>query len=69
MFDEVFGEVENDFGYVAKKKLFFFGEEQEIDVHIDIDVDEGGEDLEDNGVAVLIEDGEVSEVGYKYIAY
>ena len=165
MFDEVFGEVENDFGYVAKKKLIFFGEEQEIDVHIDIDVDEGGviaqiqrdaysslmqnwdemqhkianailryyneeekgaygpdnpdefvkwwpdieseeelikyvhfdtiiipadyimeikgenpvyilfdrdwggEDLEDNGVAVLIEDGEVSEVGYKYIAY
>ena len=165
MFDEVFGDVENDYGYVAKKKLFFFGEEQEIDIHIDIDVDEGkgiaqiqrdaysalmqnwdkmqhkivnvilryyneeekgaygpdvpeefarwwpdieseeelvkyvhldtiiipadyimeikganpvyilfdrdwgGEDLEDNGVAVLIEDGEVSEVGYKYIAY
>ena len=165
MFDQVFGEIENDFGYVAKKKLFFWGVEQEIDVHIDIDVDGGGEiaqvqrdayealmqnwdemqhkiavailqyyneeekgaygpddpdefakwwpdivseedlikyvhldtiiipadyimeikganpvyilfgrdwgdeDLEDNGVAVLIEDGEVSEVGYKYIAY
>ena len=27
--------------------------------------DWGGEDLDDNGVAVLIEDGEVSEVGYK----
>lgn len=31
--------------------------------------DWGGEDLEDNGVAVLIEDGEVSEVDYKYIAF
>ena len=31
--------------------------------------DWGGEDLDDNGVAVLIEDGEVSEVGYKDIAY
>lgn len=28
-----------------------------------------GEDLEDNAVAVLSEDGEVSEVGYKYIAF
>jgi len=27
------------------------------------------EDLDDNGVAVLIEDGEVSEVGYKDIAF
>lgn len=31
--------------------------------------DWGGEDTEDNGVAVLIEDGEVTEVGYKYIAF
>ncbi len=31
--------------------------------------DWGGEDSEDNGVAVLIEDGEVSEVGYKDIAF
>lgn len=31
--------------------------------------DWGGEDFEDNGVAVLIEDGEVTEVGYKYIAF
>lgn len=31
--------------------------------------DWGGEDLDDNGVAVLIEDGEVSEVGYKDIAF
>ena len=31
--------------------------------------DWGGEDLEDDGVAVSIEDGEVSEVGYKYIAF
>ena len=29
----------------------------------------GGEDTEDNGVAVLIEDGEVTEVGYKDIAF
>ena len=31
--------------------------------------DWGGEDTEDNGVAVLIEGGEVTEVGYKYIAF
>ncbi len=31
--------------------------------------DWGGEDTEDNGVAVLIEDGEVTEVGYKDMAY
>ena len=31
--------------------------------------DWGGEDTEDNGVAVLIEDGEVTEVGYKDIAF
>ena len=31
--------------------------------------DWGGEDGDENGVAVLIEDGEVSEVGYKDIAY
>lgn len=29
----------------------------------------GGEDTEDNGVAVLIEGGEVTEVDYKYIAF
>ena len=38
-------------------------------VYLLFDRDWGGEDLEDNGVAVLIEDGEVSEVGYKYIAF
>ncbi len=37
-------------------------------VYILFDRDWGGEDTEDNGVAVLIEDGEVMEVGYKYIA-
>lgn len=37
-------------------------------VYILFDRDWGGEDLEDNGVAVLLEDGEVSEVGHKYIA-
>lgn len=31
--------------------------------------DWGGEDLDENGVAVLIVDGEVSEVGYKDIAF
>ena len=31
--------------------------------------DWGGEDLDDNGVAVLIEDGEVTDVGYKSMAY
>lgn len=35
MIDEVFGEVENDFGYVAKKKLIFFGEELIKYVHFD----------------------------------
>lgn len=38
-------------------------------VYVLFDRDWGGEDLEDNGVAVLIEDGEVSEVDYKYIAF
>ena len=38
-------------------------------VYVFFNRDWGGEDLEDNGIAVLIEDGEVSEVGYKYIAY
>lgn len=163
MFDEVFGDVTYDYGYVTKKEINFFGDNQQIEVHIDaeeekeitqlqrdayealmqnweeiqhkiadailqyyngeekgaygpddsdefakwwpdidneeelvkkihldaiiipedyimedkgenpiyvlFDRDWGGEDLEDNGVAVLIEDGEVSEVGYKYIAF
>lgn len=38
-------------------------------IYILFDRDWGGEDLDDNGVAVLIEDGEVSEVGYKDIAF
>lgn len=38
-------------------------------VFILFNCDWGGEDIEDNGVAVLIEDGDVSEVGYKDIAY
>lgn len=37
-------------------------------VYILFNRDWGGEDTEDNGVAVLIEDGEVTEVGYKDIA-
>lgn len=163
MFDEVFGEVVFDYGYVAKKEITFFGNTQEVEIHIggeegeeiaqaqrdayealmknweemqhkvaaaileyynedekgaygpddedefaewwpDIDSEDelveklhldtiiiqeeylmemngenpvyilfdrdwGGEDLDDNGVAVLIEDGEVSEVGYKDMAF
>ncbi len=163
MFDEIFGEVVFDYGYVAKKEITFFGNTQEVEVRIggeegeeiaqaqrdayealmknweeiqhkvadaileyynedekgsygpddeeefaewwpDIDSEEelvqkihldaiiiqeeflmemngenpvyllfdrdwGGEDLDDNGVAVLIEDGEVSEVGYKDMAF
>jgi hypothetical protein len=38
-------------------------------VYILFNRDWGGEDTEDNGVAVLIEDGEVTEVGYKDIAF
>ena len=38
-------------------------------IYVLFDRDWGGEDFDDNGVAVLIEDGEVSEVGYKYIAF
>ena len=38
-------------------------------VYILFNRDWGGEDLDDNGVAVLIEDGEVTEVDYKYIAF
>lgn len=41
----------------------------ENSIYVLFDRDWGGEDLDDNGVAVLIEDGEVSEVGYKDIAY
>lgn len=37
-------------------------------IYVLFDRDWGGEDLDDNGVAVFIEDGEVSEVGYKDIA-
>ena len=38
-------------------------------VYVLFNRDWGGEDTEDNGVAVLIEDGEVTEVGYKDIAF
>lgn len=163
MFDEVFGEIEFDCGFVSKKNIDFFGDEKVVDICIDCDEGEdiiqlqrdayetlmqnwdlmqrkitaailkyyneeekgaygpedekefaqwwpdienedelakkihldtiivpnehimesfgrapiyvlfnrdwGGKDLEDNGVAVFIEDGEVSEVGYKYIAF
>lgn len=48
--------------YIIEKK-------GENPIYVLFDRDWGGEDLEDNGVAVLIEDGEVSEVGYKYIAF
>jgi len=37
-------------------------------LYVLFDRDWGGEDTEDNGVAVGIEDGEVTEVGYKDIA-
>ena len=163
MFDEIFGEVVFDYGYVAKKEITFFGNTQEVEVRIggeegeeiaraqrdayealmqnweeiqhkvaaaileyynedekgsygpddeeefaewwpDIDSEDelvgkihldtiiiqeeylmelngenpvyilfdrdwGGEDGDDNGVAVLIEDGEVTEVGYKDMAF
>lgn len=38
-------------------------------IYVLFDRDWGGEDWDDNGVAVLIEDGEVAEVGYKDIAF
>ena len=38
-------------------------------IYVLFDRDWGGEDSDDNGVAVFIENGEVSEVGYKDIAY
>ena len=41
----------------------------ENSIYVLFERDWGGEDLDDNGVAVFIEDGEVSEVGYKDIAY
>ena len=41
----------------------------ENSIYILFNRDWGGEDLDDNGVAVLIEDGEVTEVGYKDIAF
>ncbi len=163
MYDEVFGEVTFDYGYVAKKKITFFGNTKEVEVrigakeneeiaqiqrdayealmqnwediqhkiaaailqyyneeekgsygpddeeeiaewwpdinsedelvkkiHLDairikkehlmkrkgknpiyvlFDCDWGGEDYDDNGVAVFIEDGEVSKVGYKDMAF
>ena len=58
MFDETFGEVdyEEDYCYTAHKDLQW-GDEMQY------------KDLDDNGVAVLIEDGEVTDVGYKSMAY
>lgn len=38
-------------------------------IYVLFDRDWGGEDWDDNGVAVLIEDGEVSKVAYKDIAF
>ena len=38
-------------------------------VYILFDRDWGGDDTDDNGVAVLVADGEVAEVGYKDIAF
>lgn len=38
-------------------------------IYVLFDRDWGGEDYDDNGVAVFIEDGEVSRVGYKDIAF
>lgn len=38
-------------------------------VYLLFDCEWGGEDIDDNGVAVLIEDGEVTETGYKDIAF
>lgn len=38
-------------------------------IYVLFDCDWGGEDYDDNGVAVFIEDGEVSRVSYKDIAY
>ncbi|MCR5105247.1 MAG: hypothetical protein K6B68_12495 [Eubacterium sp.] len=37
-------------------------------LYILFNCDWSGDDTDDNGVAVLIEDGEVTEVGYKDIA-
>ena len=38
-------------------------------IYVLFDRDWGGEDYDDNGVAVFIEDGEVAEVAYKDIAF
>ncbi len=34
MYDEVFGEVTFDYGYVAKKEITFFGNTQEVEIRI-----------------------------------
>ena len=41
MFDEIFGEVIYDYGYVAKKEITFWGNTQEVEVRIGAEEDEG----------------------------
>lgn len=53
---------------IANAILKYYNE-SEKEAYILFNRDWGGKDLEDNGVAVLIEDEDVSRVGYKDIAY
>jgi len=65
--DELVGKIHLDSIVIQEEYLMESNGENPI--YILFNRDWGGEDLDDNGVAVLIEDGEVSEVGYKDIAF
>ncbi len=65
--DELAGKIHLDSIVIQEEYLMELNGENPI--YVLFNRDWGGEDLDDNGVAVLIEDGEVSEVGYKDIAF
>ena len=54
---------------IVIQKEFLMDLNGENPVYVLFNRDWGGEDWDDNGVAVLIEDGEVTEVDYKDMAY
>lgn len=57
------------FDAIIIRESFLMENKGKDPIYILFDRDWGGEDLDDNGVAVFIEDGEVSKVGYKCMAY
>ena len=64
---DLFKRYENDFSIIESE--YVMESHGENSVFFLFNRNWGGEDTEDNGVAVLIEDGEVTGVGYKDIAF